>query len=145
MTLYERSEFGWPIFTFLLIVAVALAILASATQTWPVWIVAVVVALCAFTFSTLKVRVTDAEVSWTFSFGFPSGRVALDNLASAEATSVSILNGIGIHLTLRGWLWNVHTGRAVWLRRKRGAAVLLGSDDPDALVAAIEQARSGRV
>lgn len=145
MTIYERSEFGWPIFAFMLIVAAVLAIVASATQVWPVWIVAFVIALCAFAFSTLRVRVTSDDVRWAFSFGFPGGRIALDDLASVQAVKVSALNGIGIHLTLRGWLWNVHTGSAVWLRRKRGGAVLLGCDDPDALAAAVEQARSGRV
>lgn len=145
MVLYERSEFGWPIFAIVLIVAAFAAAFATAYQLWPLWIFAVVLALCAFAFSTLRVRVTSSEISWTFSFGFPGGHLALDNLASAEAVSVSPFNGIGIHLTLRGWLWNAHTGSAVWLRRTKGAAVLLGCDDPDALVAAIEQARSGRV
>ncbi len=145
MILYERSEFGWPIFAFTLIAAVVVALIGTFHELWPLWIVAVAVALCAFAFSTLRVRVTSEDVSWTFSFGFPGGRIALDNLASADAVKVSPLNGIGIHLTLRGWLWNAHAGSAVWLRRKKGAAVLLGCDDPDALVAAIEQARSGRV
>lgn len=145
MILYERSEFGWPIFAFMLIVAVALAIVGTAAHVWVLWLVAVILGLCTFAFSALRVRVTSADVSWTFSFGFPSGRVALDDLAAVQVVKVSPLNGIGIHLTLRGWLWNVHTGSAVWLHRKRGASVLLGCDDPEALAAAIEQARSGRV
>lgn len=145
MILYERSEFGWPIFAFMLIVAVALAVVAVTTQTWPLWIVAVVVALCAFAFSTLRVRVSDEDVSWEFSFGVPRGRMAIGDVASAQAVKVSVLNGIGIHLTLRGWLWNAHTGSAVWLQGESGRAVLLGCDDPDALAAAIEQARSGQV
>jgi hypothetical protein len=50
--------------------------------------------------------------------------------------------GIGIHLTFRGWVWNVATGRGVQIHRCEGMPIVLGTDDPEALLAAIGRVRS---
>lgn len=88
-------------------------------------------------FGSMTIEVTPTEVRWRFALGQPSGRILRSDLREAVLESPGLLNGIGIHLTLRGWLWNVALGPAVGLRKKSGGEVLLGTDDPDGLLAAL--------
>lgn len=145
VVLYEHDEPGTPSVIFLCVVAIGVAILARAVQTPAVLIVAALLVGSAFMFSHFRVRVTSVDVSWAFGTGFPHESIALVDIASAQATTTTLLSGIGIHLTVRGWLWNVHSGGAVYIERTNGRGVLVGTSDPLALVAAIEQARSGRM
>ncbi|HEY9085553.1 MAG TPA: hypothetical protein VIN40_06425 [Candidatus Tyrphobacter sp.] len=94
----------------------------------------------ALTFSSMTIIVNDREIVWWFGVGFPRGRFKLDQLLDATATRTSILEGWGIHLTSRGWLWNLRGLNAV---RLRGAhrVVLLGTDRPQELLDAVARAR----
>jgi len=94
-------------------------------------------------FGSMTIEVTETEVRWRFALGQPSGRILRSDLREATLESPSLINGIGIHLTLRGWLWNVAVGPAVGLRKKSGGDVLLGTDDPDGLLAALRDAPAG--
>ncbi len=91
----------------------------------------------ALIFTSLTIEVTQTDVLWWFGYGWPSGRIARGELTGATIAKPGLLNGIGIHLTLRGWLWNVSLGTAVELRRTFGPDVLLGTDDPGGLIAAL--------
>jgi hypothetical protein len=54
-----------------------------------------------------------------------------------EVTRTRVIEGRGIHLTSRGWLYNVSGFQAVEIHLKRGKRFLLGSDEPEKLVMAL--------
>lgn len=143
MTHYEHRQTGT-----LLVCALgggALACLASAflfrEQPWiPLWVGTVLLAGAAL-FSSLRIVITDTELCWAFGPGILKKRVALEEIQHAEETTTRFVEGWGIHLTRRGWLYNVSGFGAVAIRLKSGKRFVLGSDEPRQL-AAVLRARS---
>ena len=68
--------------------------------------------------------------------------MSLSEIQEAEATRSSFFCGWGIHLTPRGWLYNVSSFQAVAVRLKSGKGFLLGTDEPEQLLAALRHAIS---
>lgn len=97
----------------------------------------VVMLVSAFVFSSLTIAIRDGQLSWWFGPGVVKKTVPLSTIVSAEATTTSIFNGWGIHLTTRGWLYNVSGRQAVLVTQADGKRFLLGTDEPDSLVQAI--------
>lgn len=102
-----------------------------------------IVAWSAFVFSTMTIQVTANTVRWWFGSGWPGGRIERADLVAEEITNPGMFNGIGIHLTWRGWLWNVALGSAVALHRNGKLDTILGTDDPNGLLAALRDAPVG--
>ncbi len=88
-------------------------------------------------FGSMTIEVTRTELRWWFGVGWPGGRIARAELVGEEIENPGLLNGIGLHLTMSGWLWNVALGPAVALHRSGKLATILGTDDPDGLIAAL--------
>jgi hypothetical protein len=124
----------------LLIPGVATLGIGDAWLTAIVLCVPLVVAGSAFVFSTMTVEVTASAVRWWFGSGWPGGRIERADLVAEEITDPGLFNGIGIHLTWRGWLWNVALGSAVALHRDGKLDTMLGTDDPNGLLAALRGA-----
>lgn len=89
-------------------------------------------------FVTMTIEVTPSDVRWWFGFGWPGGCIARADLTGEEVTHPGFFGGVGLHLTLRGWLWNVAFGPAVALHRNGKMAIMLGTDDPQGLLAALD-------
>lgn len=106
-------------------------------------IVVPVLIITSAIFGSMTIEVTATQVHWRFALGWPSGRIVRSDLSDVVRENPTFLNGVGSHLTLRGWLWNVALGPAVGLRKKDGGEVLLGTDDPDGLLAALRDAPAG--
>jgi hypothetical protein len=58
-------------------------------------------------------------------------------VASVEPAVTTWVNGWGIHLTRRGWLYNVAGRQAMLIGMRDGQRFMLGTDEPDALARAI--------
>lgn len=101
-------------------------------------VVAPLLIIASGLFTSLTIEVTDTEVRWSFGIGWPRGRILRADLLRASIVRPSFFNGIGLHLTLHGWLWNVAVGRAVALTKRSGGEVLLGTDDPEGLLRALD-------
>ncbi len=91
----------------------------------------------AFVFSSLTIAIRDGQLSWWFGPGVVKKTVPLSTIVSAEPTTTSLLAGWGIHLTMRGWLYNVSGRQAVLVTQEDGKRFLLGTDEPDSLAQAI--------
>lgn len=94
-------------------------------------------------FSRLTVQVDEADVSVGFGGGLARRRFEVHTIEAASAVKVPWLAGWGIRLTPQGWLYNVWGRGAVQLRFAGGRRFTIGTDEPDALLAAIERARDG--
>jgi drug/metabolite transporter superfamily protein YnfA len=97
--------------------------------------------LFALLFYSLTVEVTGESLHWWFGPGIISKKVALSSILGAEATATKVIEGWGIHLTGRGWLYNVSGFGAVLVTQKDGKRFLIGSDEPERLAEAINAAR----
>lgn len=102
--------------------------------------VAALLAVCAWLFSSLTVEITDTQLHWRFGSGLIRSRVALAEIESFTLTRTRLYEGWGIHLTPRGWLYNVSGWRAVHIRLKNGRQFMLGTDEPEELVFALRDA-----
>jgi hypothetical protein len=105
---------------------------------------AVLAVALGWLWSSLTVRIADGALHLRFGLGLPRKTVPLADLASVEVTRTRFWEGWGMHRTRRGWLYNVSGFDAVLLRRKGGKALLVGTDEPVKLKAALDQALSGR-
>ncbi|HEU5479365.1 MAG TPA: hypothetical protein VFU90_06005 [Candidatus Tumulicola sp.] len=104
--------------------------------------VAALLGIIIVTFCRLNIDVGATELRWSMTFGWPYGRIPIADIAGAEIVPVTFWMGIGIHLTLRGWLWNVALGKGVRIRKRDGIAIVLGTDDPEGLLTAIANVRA---
>lgn len=102
-----------------------------------VLVAAAVMMLSSFALSSLTIAVRDGQLSWWFGPGIVKKTVPLSTIVSAEPTTTSIFNGWGIHLTGRGWLYNVAGRQAVLITQQDGKRFLLGTDEPDSLAQTI--------
>ena len=93
--------------------------------------------IAAFVFSSLTIAVRDGQLSWWFGPGLVKKTVPVSTIASVEVTTTSLINGWGIHLTGRGWLYNVAGRDAVLVTQRDGKRFLLGTDEPEFLAQAI--------
>ena len=79
----------------------------------------------------------------SFTTGWPQRRVALNDIEATSVETMSAVHGWGIRAAPGGWLWRAGGRRAVRLNRVSGRALIIGSDEPEALVAAIDSRRNG--
>ncbi len=92
-------------------------------------------------FSSLTIMVTDEELLARFGPGVTVKRVKLADIESVEPVRNPWYYGWGIRLTLRGMLYNVSGFDAVEVRMRTGGSFRLGTDEPDRLIRAIEEAK----
>ena len=150
---YSHTQVGWW-----LIVALGIGILALAAmfigiragsralpapETGIIFgTVLVVLVITAALLTSLTVRVTSDSVAWRFGPGVVRFSLPLGEIAGVATARTPLWAGIGIHWIFTGWVYNVSGRDAVQLTKRDGSKVWIGTDEPDALAAAIESARS---
>ena len=92
-------------------------------------------------FSSLRVEVDGERVTASFAGGLLPRHVALAEIKDAKVVTIPWRYGWGIRRTPRGWLYNVWGRRAVELTLAEERTFTIGSDQPEALLAAIDAAR----
>jgi hypothetical protein len=144
MILYEHTQRG-TILLAALLVAAAMCFGVSTLATAPPFVVPMlfgVFVVCAYMFSSLTIQVTVRSLRWHFGPGLFRKEVPLSEIQWAEVAETRWVHGWGIHLTPRGWLYNVSGFHAVAFRRTSGKEFLLGTDEPERLRAAVLRAIS---
>ena len=94
-------------------------------------------------FAHMRVTVDNTAVTVNFTTGWPGRRVALDDIVRTSVVTMSAVHGWGIRAVPGGWLWRAGGRRAVRLDRVSGRALIIGNDEPEALMAAIDSRRDG--
>lgn len=89
-------------------------------------------------FGSMTVEVDARTLRFRFGPGGWGKSIRRSDIASAIATRSHWLEGIGIRVTGRGMLYNVAAGPAVEVVLRDGKRFRVGTDEPDRLVAAIE-------
>jgi len=132
---YKHTQIGYVI---LLSMGVGIIVVAQLPSPYAArQALAATLALIALLFGTLTVEVSAGRLHWMFGLGWFRKSVSLFDIASVEPIRTSFWWGWGIHLTPKGWLYNVSGWRAVHIRLKNGREFMLGTDEPEALIAAL--------
>ena len=87
------------------------------------------------------VTVTRDAVTWGFRNGWFAGRTALADIVSVRPDILGFWWGYGVKWTPNGRLYRAAGRKVVRVDKINGRTFFLGSDNPQALVAAIEAAR----
>jgi len=88
-------------------------------------------------FGSLTVQVTPKTLSWHFGPGFWNKSIEREQIESVRAIRTKWWYGFGIRLTPHGWLYNVQGLDAVQVTDKNGKSTLIGTDQPESLVRAL--------
>ncbi len=101
-----------------------------------VWLVLSIVTIFVLVFvSSMTTTVDEAYLRWSFGFfGLLAWKLALSEIASIEATTVTIWDGRGIKLTTQGMLYNADGSGAIRVTKKNGKSFRLGTQDPQRLI-----------
>ena len=91
-------------------------------------------------FSTLTIAIEEDTLHASFGPGLVTKTVRVKEIASARPIPVRWWYGWGIHLTPHGWLYNVSGWQAVEITLRNGRRFCLGTDEPEDLVKAIQEA-----
>jgi hypothetical protein len=139
---YRHTQIGR---TIIVIFSIATGLLAALFvmrgQLEPLIPVFVVFVLVMSLMSSLTIEVTLSTLRFYFGLGIIRRRVALAEIERWKETHTSLISGWGIHLTLHGWLYNVSGFTAVEITLKNGKCIILGTDEPLRLCAALEEAK----
>jgi hypothetical protein len=137
---YQHTQVGYV--TIISIGAAAVACVAGAAlASWdPVMLGAgALVAVIGVLFSTLTVEVGDGALRFRFGPGPVGRRWHLSDIRHVDVVRNRWYWGWGIRLTPTGWLYNVSGLDAVQITLRSGRRYRIGTDEPEALRAAIIQ------
>ena len=140
MNAYRHTQFG----TVIVITTVAIIPLAvlpawlagTATVAW--LILGSLVVLLTLFFS-LAVEINAEHLRIRFGIGLIRKRFPLDQIDTCRPVRNSWIYGWGIRLTPHGWLYNVSGQEAVELKMKSGKTCRIGTDEPEVLIAALQE------
>jgi preprotein translocase subunit SecG len=94
--------------------------------------------------ASLETTVDREAITVAFHFLWPKRRIPISEVRTAEATKYSPLldyGGYGVRLGLRGWAFNVSGDEGVVVERNDGSRLMIGSQRPKELEAAIARAK----
>jgi hypothetical protein len=139
---YRHTQFGSAI--VLGIGAIALAMVLAAAF-WPHLAVnllfgAAVLGVSLVLFSTLTIAIEDGMLRASLGPGLVRKKVRLAEIACVRPVPFRWWYGWGIHLTPHGWLYNVSGWKAVEITLRNGRRFCLGTDEPENLLKAIQEA-----
>ena len=108
------------------------------------WLMALPIMLFAplmYAFSALTVEIAHGILTVEFRGGLLQRTIALAAVRQVDQVEVPWYYGWGLRWTPRGWLYNVQGRHTVAVGLGNGRTVMIGTDEPAELVAAIEAAR----
>jgi PH (Pleckstrin Homology) domain-containing protein len=139
--IYRSTQIAWPTITPLMVVAgILVPIFIRAELTAGPWIVAAVYGVILLLFATLTVTVTSDGVGASFGIGLIRTGVPFSEVVSFARVQTRWTEGWGIHSYPGGTLYNASGSSAVEFKLSSGRSVTIGTSEPDALVAAVQQA-----
>ena len=143
---YAHTQSGPPVwisFAALALGLIAIAVMEPFNGAWTRWVLvggALLAGALGVVWGSMTVRVDGERLSWHFGPGWPRFVLPLQEIRSVAITRTTFWQGWGIHRTRSGWLYNIAGYDALRIDRIDGKSLLLGTDEPRKLKAAIERA-----
>lgn len=100
-----------------------------------------IIAIVTVLFYALTIEVNESHITWYFGPGFWRKTVSLEEVGDCKTVQNPIWWGFGIRNFGTGWLYNVSGLLAVEVTLNGGSKIRLGTDEPNYLVNAIEDAK----
>ena len=140
---YRHTQIGWVLLGALAAGA-GVVVFAAGKAGWSTAasVVLTMLIAVALLFCTLTVRIGGGQIECRFGPGLICKRIPLTDVRGARPVRNEWFQGWGIRLTSNGWLFNVSGLDAVELELADGKRVRIGTDEPQALAAAIRGQRS---
>ena len=149
--MYSHSQFGWPMAIGtglgLGLATVVLLAVSKETRAAAPWTIVALYGTLGFAFAAfyrLRVTVDPERIRAVFGIGLIRKEIPLADVLAAHVVRTRVWWGYGIHWTPSGWLYNVAGRHAVRLGVRGGRAVMIDTDEPDALEAAIDARLAAR-
>ena len=140
---YEHTQVGYIIIAAMAAVMVLIGIvLAKAGINWIAIGVLIIIAVALVLFSSLTVVIWEEELEVRFGPGPIRKRFKLNEIESCKVVKNRWYYGWGIRLTPHGVLYNVPGLYAVEIKLITGKKYRIGTDVPQELEVAIQQALS---
>ena len=141
MVRYSHRQIGWVTLTAmaagLVIVGTALV---SADETWVALAVLVLLVVAMVAYSSLTVTIADDTLEVRFGPGLIRRAYRVADIESSRAVRNPFYYGFGTRMTPHGWLYNVSGLDAVEVEFNTGKKIRIGTDEPETLDAAIQEA-----
>lgn len=142
MTHYKHTQIGYVTAGALGAGTLLLAGMATQIGVRPLLPGLAVLGMTAPLLATMTIEIADGELRGRFG-PLTVKKVPLPAIASCRPVVNNWTHGWGIHISPDGWVYNVSGYGAVEIVLKNGAKFRLGTDEPDALTAAVNE-RTGR-
>ena len=139
MTRYEHTQIGHVIIWSLLAIILIANGLTGALAHWPAVVVSLILLVCLVLFYKLRITIQDETLCVSFGPGIIRKRIRLAEIVGCEPIRIRWWYGWGIHLTPRGWLYNVSGFDAMAITLRNGQKFAVGTDNPDGLVDAMRR------
>lgn len=97
--------------------------------------------LVGIAFSSMTIEVNESEINGYFGPGVFRKSLPLEEVSRCKKVKNPIWMGFGIHAYGTGWIYNVSGLWSVEIELKGGAFIRLGTDEPNYLAQAIEDAK----
>lgn len=137
---YERTQMGYVITSLLAIVMfILLYYMVSSGFNFILIGIFLVIGVCLKIFSSLTVSIDDETLKISFGSGIIEKEFYLKEIESSKIVKNRLYYGWGIHITPKGWLYNVSGFYSVQIKMKSGKRYLIGTDEPEKLKAVIEK------
>jgi len=141
MTRYLHPQIGWVVLVAMdLSIALIVVLLFLYEFNWTPIAVLFVLGICMVLFATLTVEVDQEKLTARFGPGFIRKTIPLYHIVGYQQVRNHWISGWGIRRISGGWMWNVSGLDAVELMLQDGGKFRIGTNDPEGLVSALEQA-----
>lgn len=138
---YKHTQVGYVTTGGLIAGAVLVGVILADTSLNSILIgVLVIIGIFIIMFSSLTVIIRGDYLEVRFGFGPIRKRYKLNEIESAQAVRNKWYYFWGIRLTPYGWLYTVSGLHAVEIKLKTGKTFRIGTDNPQELEEAIQQA-----
>ncbi len=138
MTQYKKTQKGFIISILFaaLIVVIAIYYLSENISELFLYLMVSVLTACILLFYKLTITIKEETITALLGVGFLKRKVAIKDIdfSTLEKVNFSLLTGIGIRLTSKGWLWNVKIGDAIYFKTKNNKTFLVGTDEADEII-----------
>ena len=145
MKQYKHTQVGYLLLTLYSIVVLFLGYFNIMTNFHPLTLICLIIILIVLgMFSRLTVTVDDQMIKIRFGLGIVRKTFPLNEIETHRSVKNPWYYGWGIRFTPRGWLFNVSGFSAIELQMKNGKRYRIGTDDPDNLAEALDEALDKR-
>jgi transcriptional regulator with XRE-family HTH domain len=142
---YQHKQWGFVTFTGIPLIAVVVIVIDQLLLPIPAAGIGVLfglLTLVTVAFSSMTIEVNESEINWSFGPGLFRKSLPLEEVGSCKKVNNPIWMGFGIHAYGTGWIYNVSGLLGVEIELKGGAFIRLGTDEPNYLIQAIEDAKN---